>query len=88
MRSSPRATSSWSLLAAALSRRNGSDSPPLVGPLPAATDIRVAKGLNKLWARRGKVFADHYHDRILRTPREVRNALCYVLHNAKKHGLR
>ena len=50
--------------------------------------IRVAKALNKLWARKGGVFADHYHDHILRTPREVRNALCYVLHNAKKHGLR
>ncbi len=30
--------------------------------------IRVAKALNKLWGRKGKVFADRYHDRILRTP--------------------
>jgi hypothetical protein len=36
--------------------------------------IRVAKALNKLWARRGAVFFDRYHARILRTPREVRNA--------------
>jgi len=50
--------------------------------------VRVAKGLNKLWHRHGKVFADRYHDRILRTPREVRNALSYVLHNARKHGRR
>ena len=50
--------------------------------------IRVARGLNRCWGRRGKVFADRYHDRILRTPREVRHALCYVLHNAKKHGQR
>src|SRR5262245_60683663 len=34
--------------------------------------IRVAKALNKLWQRSGKVFADRYHDRILKTPREVR----------------
>jgi REP element-mobilizing transposase RayT len=46
---------------------------------------RIAKALNKLWNRRGKVFADRYHDRILRTPREVRNAIRYVLGNAKKH---
>jgi len=25
--------------------------------------------------------------RILRTPREVRNALCYVLHNWRRHGI-
>lgn len=49
--------------------------------------IRIAKRLNTLWERAGKLFADRYHDRILRTPREVRNALAYVLHNARKHGV-
>ena len=49
--------------------------------------IRVARGLNKLWERTGKVFAERYHDRILRTPTEVRRALVYVLQNAKHHGL-
>ncbi|HEX5054514.1 MAG TPA: hypothetical protein VFZ65_22230 [Planctomycetota bacterium] len=48
--------------------------------------IRIAKALNRLWARRGTVFADRYHDRILKTPREVRNAIVYVLANAKKHA--
>ena len=48
--------------------------------------IRIARALNKLWQRRGKVFADRYHDRILKTPREVRNALRYVLGNGKKHA--
>jgi REP element-mobilizing transposase RayT len=47
--------------------------------------IRVAKRLNRLWGRRGRVVADRYHDRILRTPREVRNVLGYVLKNATKH---
>jgi REP element-mobilizing transposase RayT len=48
--------------------------------------VRVAKKLNKLWSRRGRVFADRYHDRILRSPREVRNALAYVMNNARKHA--
>ena len=48
--------------------------------------IRIAKALNKLWGRRGGVFADRYHDRILKTPREVKNALVYVLANGKKHA--
>ena len=48
--------------------------------------IRIARILNKVWGRRGKVFADRYHDRILKTPREVRNALRYVLGNARKHA--
>jgi hypothetical protein len=28
--------------------------------------VRVAKGLNKLWGRAGKVFSDRYHDNVLR----------------------
>jgi hypothetical protein len=48
--------------------------------------IRIAKAWNKLWRRSGSVFADRYHDRILKTPREVRNALRYVLGNGKKHA--
>lgn len=48
--------------------------------------VRIAKALNKLWGRKGRVFADRYHDRILKTPREVRNAIRYVLGNGKKHA--
>ena len=48
--------------------------------------IRIAKALNKLWRRRGTVFADRYHDRVLTSLREVRNALRYVLANGKKHA--
>ena len=48
--------------------------------------IRMARGLNRLWRRFGRVFADRYHDRILRSPLEVWNALRYVLCNARKHG--
>ncbi|MDH3728964.1 MAG: hypothetical protein OER77_15645 [Myxococcales bacterium] len=49
--------------------------------------IRVAKGLNKLSGRKGSVFPDRYHTHVLKTPREVRNALCYVLNNGRKHGV-
>ena len=48
--------------------------------------IRIAKAMNKLWRRRGTVFADRYHDRILKSPREVRNAHRYVLGKGKMHA--
>jgi len=47
--------------------------------------IRIARGLNRLWNRKGRVFGDRFHDRALKTPREVRNALAYVLNNARRH---
>jgi REP element-mobilizing transposase RayT len=47
--------------------------------------IRMARALNRSWRRVGSVFADRYHDRILRSPSEVWNALRYVLCNARKH---
>jgi REP element-mobilizing transposase RayT len=48
--------------------------------------VRLARRLNRLWKRMGRVFPDRYHSRALKTPREVRNALVYVLGNARKHG--
>jgi REP-associated tyrosine transposase len=48
--------------------------------------VRIVRGLNKLWKRSGSVFEDRYHARILTTPSAVRNALVYVLNNARKHG--
>ncbi len=50
--------------------------------------IRMARALNKLWRRRGKIFADSFHEHLLETPREVRNALGYVLNNARRHNYR
>jgi REP element-mobilizing transposase RayT len=50
--------------------------------------VRIARALNRLWNRVGSVFSDRYHAHVLKTPREVRNALNYVLHNAAKHGAR
>ena len=49
--------------------------------------VRIARGLNRLWKRSGRVFADRYHSRALRSARQVRNAICYVLHNSRKHGV-
>jgi len=48
--------------------------------------VRIARALNRLLRRVGSVFSDRFHARILQTPREVRNALLYVLQNARKHG--
>jgi putative transposase len=52
----------------------------------AGVAARIARRLNRLLMRRGKVFADRFHSRSLRTPREVRNAIAYVLLNFRKHG--
>ena len=49
--------------------------------------IRLAKALNRAWGRKGTVFADRYHAEILRSPRQVRNALAYVLRNGARHGV-
>ena len=35
--------------------------------------------------RSGRVFADRFHSRVLRTPTEVRNALHYLRHNHRHH---
>lgn len=48
--------------------------------------IRVAIYVNDLLLRRGSLWADRWHGRALRTPREVRNAFVYVLANFRKHG--
>jgi REP element-mobilizing transposase RayT len=47
--------------------------------------VRVARSVNRLLASRGNIFADRYHARTLRTPRDVRNVLVYVLRNRWKH---
>ncbi len=48
--------------------------------------IRVARAVNRRLERSGRVFADRYHAHALKTPREVKNALGYVLCNGRKHG--
>jgi hypothetical protein len=47
---------------------------------------RLAHATNRALGRRaGRVWGDRYHTRALSSPRAVRNALVYVLANARKH---
>jgi putative transposase len=46
---------------------------------------RVARALNRFLKRAGTVFADHYHSRLLKSPRELVNAIRYVLTNSEHH---
>lgn len=50
-----------------------------------AIGARLALAVNRVTEHSGRVLADRYHMRLLRTPREVRNALRYVLLNARHH---
>jgi hypothetical protein len=48
--------------------------------------VSLARRLNRLIFRRGRVSADRWHSRVLGTPRAVRHAIVYVLGNFRKHG--
>jgi len=50
-----------------------------------AVASRLARVVNRVFKRSGKVVDGRYHMRALTTPREVRNALAYVLLNVRKH---
>jgi hypothetical protein len=50
--------------------------------------IRIARGLNRLMHRSGKVLADRFHARILRTPVDVARVLRYVRTNRDIHRAR
>jgi REP element-mobilizing transposase RayT len=47
--------------------------------------IRIAKALNGMMERSGRVFSDHYHSRLLETPTELVRAIAYVLGNHAHH---
>src|SRR5262245_17672381 len=46
---------------------------------------RFARAVNRVLKRIGRVLADRCHVHVLRTPGEVRNAIAYVLLNARRH---
>src|SRR5262249_20645875 len=48
--------------------------------------VRLARGLNHMMGKRGRVMADRYHSRPPRTPREVKHARHYILHNHRHHA--
>ena len=48
--------------------------------------VRIARRVNRLLRRSGRFWADRWHGRDLEGPRQVRNALVYVLQNHSKHA--
>ena len=51
-------------------------------------EIAVARRLNLMLRRKGKVWADRYHRRDPKTPKETRSGLAYVFDNYTHHGER
>src|SRR5262249_13552875 len=56
-----------------------------LGSAMKSISARFARAVHRVFRRSGPVVLGRYHVRALRTPREVRNALSYVLLNARKH---
>ena len=50
-----------------------------------AFEISLARRINRACGRRGKLFAHRYHATPIRSPRQARNALAYVLNNWRHH---
>lgn len=53
--------------------------------------VSVARNLNTLLRdgyrrRRGKVFADRYHLVVIKSPRQARHVLVYIMNNWRRHG--
>lgn len=48
---------------------------------------RFARAVNRVFGRSGPVVDGRYHLRLLTSPKEVRNALAYVLLNVRKHWM-
>jgi len=47
---------------------------------------RIALAVNSVFRRKGRVLDGRFHSVVLATPRQVRNALRYVLLNDRKHS--
>jgi putative transposase len=45
----------------------------------------IARAVNRTVGRRGRFWRDRYHRQDLRSPRQMRNAIVYVLQNFRKH---
>ena len=48
-------------------------------------EIRVARRINRRLGRKGNVFADRFHAVPVRSPKQLRNTLCYVMNNGLRH---
>ena len=53
--------------------------------ISAAKHLNRAVSLKQATRRRGAVFPDRFHQEIIKTPRQARHALAYVLNNGRKH---
>ena len=51
-----------------------------------ALAIVAARNINRSAGRTGKVFAFRYHATAIKTPKQMRHTLGYVLNNWRKHG--
>jgi REP element-mobilizing transposase RayT len=56
-----------------------------LGSAMKSISARVARAVQRVFHCKGPVLLGRYHMRALRTPREVRNAIAYVLLNVRKH---
>lgn len=64
------------------------DGPRALSSAMRALTARLSHGMNELMGTRGRVLADRYHARALRTPAEVRSAVRYVVGNFASHARR
>ena len=62
------------------------EGPEALGRGMKSLAARFARAVNRGLRRAGPVVRERYHLRVLRTPREVRNALRYVLLNGRRHA--
>ena len=53
-----------------------------------ALGSRLARAVNRVFGRTGRVLRDRYHHGVLKSPTQVRNALRCVLLNARRHTKR
>ena len=49
--------------------------------------VRIAKGLNRLWGRKGTVFVERFFARAASGWKQMRRLFHYVMNNARKHGI-
>jgi REP element-mobilizing transposase RayT len=61
------------------------EGPEALGCGMKSLAARFARAVNRALGRTGAVLRDRYHLHVLRTVREVRNAIRYVLNNARRH---
>ena len=50
-----------------------------------AVAVSAARAINRVMRRRGKVFAYRFHSTVIRSPRQARSCLAYVLNNWRRH---